>query len=157
MPSWNALDALTSNIPHSDLTLSPATPHMAAEHFGNLDETSETIPPAYPDDDQEVDIPSTPGFGMSPITPKTPTPTSTSISFKGYGSKANIPYYGDPNRAERELDPSTIFVGGLERFGPDAWDEAKVGNFFAKFGGLENVKVVRPCKSSHFFVVGWLK
>ena len=173
VPSWNALDALTSIFDLYSIlrspspTLSPATPHMAAEQFGNLDETPETTP-AYPDDDQEVDMPSTPGFGMSPITPKTPgslfptTPTSTSgdlqaISFKGYGSKENIPYYGDANRAERELDPTTLFVGGLEPFGPDAWDEAKVGNFFAKFGGLENVKVVRPCKCSDFFVVGRLK
>jgi hypothetical protein len=50
------------------------------------------------------------------------------------------------NRSDRELDPTTLFVGGLEMFGPGAWNEEKVKNFFARFGGLESVKVVRPCK-----------
>jgi hypothetical protein len=55
------------------------------------------------------------------------------------------------NRSDRELDPTTLFVGGLEMFGPGAWDEEKVKNFFARFGGLESVKVVRPCKFSATF------
>jgi hypothetical protein len=67
------------------------------------------------------------------------------ISFQGYESKENIHYYDDASRGEKELDPTTLFVGGLELVGPGAWDEEKVENFFAKFGGLEDVKVVRPC------------
>lgn len=55
------------------------------------------------------------------------------------------------NRSDRELDPTTLFVGGLEMFGPGAWNEEKVKNFFARFGGLESVKVVRPCKFSDTF------
>ena len=57
------------------------------------------------------------------------------------------------NRTDRELDPTTLFVGGLEMFGPGAWDEEKVKNFFARFGGLESVKVVRPCKFLCYLLV----
>lgn len=99
-------------------------------------------------------MPPTPGFGMSPITPKTPgsqfpiTPTDDTsglhVSFKEYTNKHG--YHDDSDRTDRELDPTTLFVGGLETFGPNAWDEAKVEAFFAKFGGLESVKVVRPGK-----------
>ena len=53
-------------------------------------------------------------------------------------------YNSDLNQGVRELDRSTLFVGGLETFGPSAWDEEKVTKFFARFGGLESVKVVRP-------------
>jgi hypothetical protein len=43
------------------------------------------------------------------------------------------------SRIDREIDLATLFVGGLEMFGPGAWDEEKVNNFFARFGGLESV------------------
>lgn len=95
---------------------------------------------------------------MSPITPKTPgslfplTPTNSvgdlhGPSFKGHGIKERTHYAGE-GHADRDIDPTTLFVGGLEMFGPGAWDEDKVKNFFSRFGGLESVKVVRPCKSS---------
>lgn len=109
-------------------------------------------------DEQELDIPDTPGLGMSPITPKTSgsqfptTPTSTngdlqSSSFQSYESKEKNGYFEE----SKELDPTTLFVGGLEMFGPGAWDEERVSAFFGRFGGLESVKVVRPRQSySHF-------
>ncbi|KAJ7492410.1 hypothetical protein FB451DRAFT_531569 [Mycena latifolia] len=106
---------------------------------------------SHQDEEQEVDIPDTPGLGMSPITPKTSgsqfptTPTSTdgdlqSSSFQGYESKDKHNYFEAP----KDLDPTTLFVGGLEMFGPGAWDEDRVSAFFGRFGGLESVKVVRP-------------
>ncbi|KAF8221675.1 hypothetical protein L208DRAFT_659669 [Tricholoma matsutake] len=110
---------------------------------------------------QELEMPPTPGLGMSPITPKTPgslfpiTPTEDTSglhtsAFKEYDGKEHEPH-GDSDRNERELDPTTLFVGGLETFGPGAWDEAKVERFFARFGGLESVKVVRPANSHAAF------
>lgn len=103
-------------------------------------------------------MPPTPELGRSPITPKTPgslfpdTPTSYisdfQDSFKGYhqkDGKENMRYYGDTAAGERELDPTTLFVGGLEMYGPHAWDQEKVRSFFARFGGLEHVTFVRPC------------
>ncbi|KAJ7109996.1 hypothetical protein C8R44DRAFT_884008 [Mycena epipterygia] len=106
---------------------------------------------SYQDEEQELDILDTPGLGMSPITPKTSgsqfptTPTSTngdlqSSSFQSYESKEKNGYFEE----SKELDPTTLFVGGLEMFGPGAWDEDRVSAFFGKFGGLESVKVVRP-------------
>lgn len=43
----------------------------------------------------------------------------------------------------REIDPTTVFVGGLEK--PEDWDEAKLRRIFERFGGIENVQVVNPC------------
>lgn len=103
-------------------------------------------------------MPQTPALDTSSITPVSPgsqfpvTPTSfndnlhQSVQPKSLG-EPEIPM----NRSDRELDPTTLFVGGLEMFGPGAWDEEKVKNFFARFGGLESVKVVRPCKFSATF------
>ena len=106
------------------------------------------------DEEQELFIPQTLALETSSITPITPgsqfpvTPTSCddtlrqSMRPKPLGEKENHAM----NRSDRELDPTTLFVGGLEMFGPGTWDEEKVKIFFARFGGLESVKVVRPCK-----------
>ncbi|PBK76730.1 hypothetical protein ARMSODRAFT_1011957 [Armillaria solidipes] len=135
----------------------PDTPHvtydMSEEPFAAEKEENSA---GYQDVEQELDMPPTPGLGMSPITPRTPgvmfpaTPTSTIgdlhgiVSFNGYDSKDKDGYPEENTREERLLDPTTLFVGGLEMYGPGAWDEEKVSNFFRKFGGLESVKVVRP-------------
>jgi hypothetical protein len=100
---------------------------------------------------QELDMPPTPELGISPITPKTPgsmfpvTPTDDlqSPSFKNRDGKGHLAYDA-VSGAEKELDPTTIFVGGLEMFGPSAWDEEKVQNYFGKFGVVEHVKFIRP-------------
>ena len=99
-------------------------------------------------------MPQTPALDTSSITPVSPgsqfpvTPTSCSDNLH---QSMQPKFLGEPetptmNRSDRELDPTTLFVGGLEMFGPGAWDEEKVKNFFARFGGLESVKVVRPRK-----------
>ncbi|KAG6879860.1 hypothetical protein C0992_010529 [Termitomyces sp. T32_za158] len=113
---------------------------------------------------QELDIPSTPGLGRSPLTPKTPgfppTPTNTynalpSMSLKDRENKNNG-YPGDPASRERDIDPTTLFVGGLETFGPGAWDEEKLTKLFARFGGLEEVKMPLLVPSSKKCVVPML-
>ena len=105
-------------------------------------------------------MPQTPLLDSSSITPVSPgsqfpvTPTSCngnlhqSMQSKSLGGEPETPMM---NSSDRELDPTTLFVGGLEMFGPGAWDEEKVKNFFARFGGLESVKVVRPCRFSATF------
>ncbi|KAG6877870.1 hypothetical protein C0993_002871 [Termitomyces sp. T159_Od127] len=108
---------------------------------------------------QELDIPSTPGLGRSPLTPKTPgfplTPTTTYNALQSMSPKdgegRNNGYFGDAASRDRDIDPTTLFVGGLETFGPGAWDEEKVTKFFARFGGLEEVKIVRPLNSHAAF------
>ncbi|KAK7064043.1 RNA binding protein [Favolaschia claudopus] len=95
--------------------------------------------------DQELDIPDTPGLAMSPITPKTAgsqfpsTPTSTNGDFS---QEKNI--YFDDNK---DLDPTSLFVGGLEM----NWDEERVTSFFRRFGGLESVQVVKPMSGRSAF------
>lgn len=111
------------------------------------------------DDSQEVDasICHMPDFGTSPITPRTPgslmlrTPTTASymgdfqsMSFRDYGSQGSLLQLSQEKRDDHVVDPTTIFVGGLEMFGPNAWDEGKVRALFSKYGGIEAVKVIRP-------------
>ncbi|KAG6832548.1 hypothetical protein H0H92_000177 [Tricholoma furcatifolium] len=109
------------------------------------------------DPGQELDMPPTPDLGRSPLTPKTlgfpSTPTTTSGFQHAFPSKEAGPKdssYDFANR-EKDIDPTTLFVGGLETFGPGAWDEEKVAKFFARFGGLEEVKIVRPVNSHAAF------
>lgn len=98
---------------------------------------------------QEFSVPSTPGLGMSPVTPVSgslfpPTPTDGDVQLtptKGFEDKSN---HSD---GERELDPTTLFIGGLETYGPNAWDEERIIHLFSQYEGLDSVKVVKPRKS----------
>ncbi|KNZ75039.1 hypothetical protein J132_05329 [Termitomyces sp. J132] len=111
------------------------------------------------DQSHELDIPSTPSLGRSPLTPKTPgfppTPKIAYSAMQNLSLRDNETkdsgYLGDAASRERDIDPTTLFVGGLETFGPGAWDEEKVTKFFARFGGLEEVKIVRPLNSHAAF------
>lgn len=104
---------------------------------------------------QVLYMPQTPALDATTVSPLSPgtqfpiTPTSNigdtsgdSAGKHGIGKDSSLSY--NHSRPEREIDPTTLFVGGLEMFGPGAWDEKKVENFFSRFGGLESVKVVRP-------------
>ena len=100
-------------------------------------------------------MPQTPaldGLSITPLTPGsqfpiTPTDCEANVSQdafrKGFQSRENENSF-KVLRPDRDIDPTTLFVGGLEMFGPGAWDEEKVEKFFSRFGGLESVKVVRP-------------
>ncbi|KAJ7596658.1 hypothetical protein C8J56DRAFT_292852 [Mycena floridula] len=129
---------------------------------------TETIPPKvvnistspeaeYHDEGQELSMPPTPGFGMSPLTPKTsssmfpPTPTTGDVDLHFSTSDNEKLSFMEDLRGERELDPTTLFVGGLEMYGDAAWDEEKISGLFQKFGGLENVRLVRPTSGNSAF------
>ncbi|KAL1748988.1 hypothetical protein HDZ31DRAFT_79329 [Schizophyllum fasciatum] len=137
--AWDGSDATDASLP-----VSPFVPSsdavVEAAHREELDEHEQVL---------EMSSPRMPGLGMSPITPKTPgtqfpiTPTSSTMGMDG------LPFGYDGK--EREIDPTTLFVGGLEMHGPSAWDEERVGNLFAKYGGLQSVKVVRPANSRAAF------
>lgn len=114
------------------------------------------VRPSSPDlGGQDIFMPQTPGLDTSSITPVTPasqfpiTPTS-GTSHDGFVIKDDgFSYKTDP---DREVDPTTLFVGGLEMTGPGAWDEERVKTFFSRFGGLESVKVVRPGEPTRNFL-----
>lgn len=106
--------------------------------------------------DVETGIPPTPEFGASPMTPRSPgslmlrTPTSGNYSgdlqngsFRDFSGQGTLSPPED-KKDDTILDPTTIFVGGLEMHGPKAWDENKVRALFEKYGGVETVKVIRP-------------
>ncbi|KAF8898973.1 hypothetical protein BD779DRAFT_50484 [Infundibulicybe gibba] len=105
----------------------------------------------FQDEAQELDMPSTPGLGMSPLTPKTSGSTYPVTPTSAGDDGLKLSFTKDTALKDRELDPMTLFVGGLEMFGPGAWDEEKVTNFFSRFGGLESVKLVRPMNSRAAF------
>ncbi|KAF9454072.1 hypothetical protein P691DRAFT_770793 [Macrolepiota fuliginosa MF-IS2] len=98
------------------------------------------------------DIP-TPGLVMSPPTPRTalsqtpvtPINQTREPPLSGYGIKTDGREQGDnTSRTAKQFDPTTLFVGGLEMYGPGAWTDEKVKSFFGRFGGLEYARVVRP-------------
>ena len=106
---------------------------------------------------QYLEVPPTPGLGRSPLTPQTPGSLFPATPISNQGDAQNVSLNRDQcpadlTRSERDLDPTTLFVGGLETLGPSAWDEEKVAKFFGRFGGLESVKVVRPRKLRLRFV-----
>lgn len=103
---------------------------------------------------------STPGSDLSPVTPRTnlsqipvtPTSQTYDVRLPECDTKGLDHNGGDSShRSVREFDPTTLFVGGLEMYGPGAWTEEKVRAFFARFGGLEHVRVVRPVNSNTAF------
>jgi len=103
----------------------------------------------------EVDISPTPEIGTSPVTsqtsgiPRTPTTGSYLGDFQSRSllelATEVVPQWNE--KRESLYDPTTVFVGGLEMYGPNAWNEERVRNFFLRYGAIESVKVVRP---------GWL-
>ncbi|KAH8835461.1 hypothetical protein DL96DRAFT_1702441 [Flagelloscypha sp. PMI_526] len=106
----------------------------------------------------EFDLPPTPGLGMSPVTPKTPgsqiprTPPAVS-GYHLVTDKVIEPNF-ENHDGERLLDPTTLFLGGLEMSGPGAWDEAKIHQIFSKYGSIVYIKLVKPpsAKAAFAFV-----
>ncbi|PPR00029.1 hypothetical protein CVT24_009038 [Panaeolus cyanescens] len=102
-------------------------------------------------------MPDTPSLDISSVTPITPgsqypiTPKTLASSDSPQGdfhqSGDVFTEHCEPQHHEKITDPTTLFVGGLELFGPGAWNEEKLTSFFSRFGGLESVKVVRPINS----------
>jgi hypothetical protein len=130
------------------------TPRATVSPRSSTGPISDTALPSSKEE-QEIDFPPTPELGMSPYTPKTPgfifpdTPTGDNAGFQALASKNiegkdNTLNYGEMKEGGKALDPTTVFVGGLEMFGPAAWNEEKVYDFFAKFGAVDHVKFVRP-------------
>ncbi|KAJ3750666.1 hypothetical protein DFH05DRAFT_106125 [Lentinula detonsa] len=127
----------------------------------NLNYRSVSISASIPDASQELELQLTPALARSPVTPKTPgflfPPTPTSFhgerplfSKSDHESSYNI----EGMSSEQILDPTTLFVGGLEMRGPGgpgAWDEAKVYHLFEKYGGVESVNVIRPSSGKAAF------
>ena len=50
----------------------------------------------------------------------------------------------------REIDPKTIFVGGLEIMGLEEWNEQRLRSVFGRYGTIVHVKYVRQSESSYF-------
>lgn len=93
---------------------------------------------------RDIGYPPTPDLRKSPATPRTPVSISPNTPTSNQDRGNDAQECNDLRRDTKEVDPTTLFVGGLEMFGPGAWDEQKVASFFARFGGLQHVKVVRP-------------
>ncbi|KAI0052546.1 hypothetical protein FA95DRAFT_1332918 [Auriscalpium vulgare] len=54
----------------------------------------------------------------------------------------------------RPVDPATIFVGGLDKYGSAAWSEEKVAEVFEQYGEIVDLKFITPTynKSAFAFV-----
>jgi hypothetical protein len=113
---------------------------VAATHDDSMLTSITDISSEYVDN-----VPPTPDFTASSITPVTPknasgfprTPRSGNLEMMPNGCEG--PYF----------DPLSLFVGGL----PPYWEEENVKEIFQRFGGLESVKVIRPSTWNYFTLV----
>jgi hypothetical protein len=134
--------SITPHVEYSEVTIAELHP-PAVQVLGEI-LTSEST-----NEGKDGIVPPTPELDRSPVTPKTPastfpvTPTSPSFGISG-----DAPEYPTVVHPEGEIDPTTLFVGGLEIHGPNAWDEERVTNLFGRYGGLESVRVVKPSEQS---------
>ncbi|KAH7930380.1 hypothetical protein BV22DRAFT_1028340 [Leucogyrophana mollusca] len=163
-------DRMASNEDHDGMASLPSPSASMSKYGTTRAHLAQSIAPGteltstYDDEVQEVDvdIPPTPDFGRWSITPRTPgslilrTPTTGSYMGDFHNSSAGEfeSKTGYPNEGKsggNALDPTTIFVGGLEKDGPNAWDEDRVRSLFSKYGGVENVKVIRPVNKHSAF------
>lgn len=163
----------TSDSP-SSLSVQPSTPVPPLGRNATGGEDTQGDSTSSDAHVQELTMPPTPEFSVSSLTPVTPrtgtsfprTPQSANMrgpagvhvhdgSLIQYADAmtpkkgARFAYHNDgaPEMQERYLDPLTIFVGGLEMFGPHAWDEDRLWELFGKYGEVENVQLVKPRKS----------
>ena len=99
------------------------------------------------------------GESSSYVTPVTPTsalppsfhcPNFTCAGHdKCFHKCSNDQFIGDNTyHREQDVDPKTVFVGGLDAFGPDAWGVDRLRAVFEKYGVVEDVKLICPCE--HF-------
>ncbi|KAG9314018.1 hypothetical protein JVU11DRAFT_4796 [Chiua virens] len=132
-----------------NLTSSPYLGH----HIPSSDSSYHTSPQESDIQEFDAGIPYRPDFGTSPVMPRTPgsfmlrTPTTASymgdfqsMSFRNLDSRGSPTQLSQEKRDGHVVDPTTIFVGGLEMFGPNAWDEGKVRALFSNMGGLRQLK-----------------
>ena len=131
-----------------------ATPRAPALEIPISEDGPGVVQALSEEDGEELDMPPTPDFGMSPNTPKTtgsmmfphtPSAYNFGVHSPSSGAKVSTSYLRDEGRGDSIIDPTSIFVGGLEM---NAWDEERVKGFFSKFGRVEDVKVVFPSKIS---------
>ncbi|TBU34773.1 hypothetical protein BD311DRAFT_649535 [Dichomitus squalens] len=103
-----------------------------------------------------------PSTSYSPITPKSDRNYPQAVDPITSTSRENAPPTSDadgqpdrtfvnphvvpyiPGDRRREIDPSTVFVGGLDMPGRDDWDENTLRQIFDRFGVIESVHIVRP-------------
>lgn len=78
---------------------------------------------------------------MFPPTPSTSNEFSSASDFSTFSHAVT----------DKIIDSMSLFVGGLEMMGPDAWDENKVAQVFGRYHGLQSVKLIRP-GWFHFFL-----
>lgn len=166
-PNLAKEDSVTSE-PHATASIASAPSCLEVDVLGTSYD---------PDPVRNSSSPSvTPDPSLSPITPVTPktvvtflrTPKSSTDAIgvedaSHFGSYKSPGHFDTPtsgfngaHRSEsapsggsaKEIDRTTIFVGGLEMYGPNTWDEARLHDVFVKYGKIEDIQLVRPRKSS---------
>lgn len=174
--------ATQSPSPSSSLSVQPSTPGIARSTPSPTNESEDVLvsqPPSSPtvsndvsdtDQGQELEVPMTPEFTASSITPVTPktgtsyplTPLSATMmeSVPSFDNHHTTPRRGGrfgafvPNKdegdASREVDPCSVFVGNLELNAVPGWSEERLRGVFEKYGQLEEVSFHTPGESNLF-------
>ncbi|KAJ2914255.1 hypothetical protein MD484_g6126, partial [Candolleomyces efflorescens] len=169
----SALMALR-RVPHMSVTWAHQPSNSGWEcRYPNYVQFPQTIstPYIFPPHQAAHILPTSPGFSHSSSTPshaslrrappdyegsdKNPFPDMARVADNGHfypaipssaiGDGTVVHQSGSSeSHNQRSIDPFSLFVGGLEALGPSAWNEEKVRQHFAKYGGLQSVKFVTP-------------
>lgn len=89
---------------------------------------------------------------VTPLTPASALPVScphfTCAGRDRCLHKFDRDYYtGDHTfHREQDIDPKTVFVGGLDAIGASVWDVEKLKSVYGKYGNVEDVRVICPCE-----------
>ncbi|KAI0328514.1 hypothetical protein GY45DRAFT_998241 [Cubamyces sp. BRFM 1775] len=87
-------------------------------------------------------------ISASPIPPADLASTATQQMDGSSRTIALSPY---PQGPAREVDPRTIFVGGLDMQSATPWDEGQLRHVFNRYGTIDNVQVVKPYNKRSYF------
>lgn len=151
--------------PSSSLSVQPSTPSPTNDADKATSHSSEGV--THENDDlaqgQVITVPPTPEFTTSSITPVTPKtghsfPLTPQSGMSGSGtSRSPDAYLMTPRRVgrfasgpmdeaenQREVDPTSLFVGNLEINGVNPWTEERLRGMFEKYGEVEDVKLYEP-------------
>ncbi|KAL0951496.1 hypothetical protein HGRIS_008181 [Hohenbuehelia grisea] len=168
--SWGDMEFPSLNDPVDEKDY-PADSLSVSEMQNNDDDRTPRAPLATLDIQTYRHYEGDHGLTSSPTTPLSPesfppTPTNANIyqadvelvdegdHHMGFENRGRYERHGAfRHHNTREHDPFTLFIGDLITSGPDAWDEARLNDYFAPLPGLIEVKVYRkPYTPSYAFV-----
>ncbi|KZT74988.1 hypothetical protein DAEQUDRAFT_807262 [Daedalea quercina L-15889] len=143
--------------------LSQSDPVTTTEAHTERTATRSPVPPSP----RHYAVPRTPKSGRFPPSPSVHPGEADLMHFPGHegglqrtfermkpcSEPASLVVHGEHWLAgdKHLVDPTAIFVGGLDVYSDDVWDESHLGAIFAQYGQIEGIQVVRPASKKSAF------